>query len=145
MLVAILAACLSKYLDAPYVLTTGLPPVTRITVHDESLMVDTTGGTFRLEGTGTAIRVESATPGEADDDAAAGTGEILAQDQRGRRYVVRGTSEPKLYRMDSSNETLIAEWIGNVTSMTFGNGGPFPKENLYLGRGDGLVVYLRPP
>ena len=147
--VALLFACLSRYLDAPYVLATGLPAVTELVAEGDYLVATTEAGNFRIDGAGTttpwrgALPPAPSAPGQLP--ANVGTTLAIAQDSDGKVYFVRDGPAPALFRVDREGAALVAEWVGPVTAMTFGGGGLLPAENLYLARSDGIVEYLRPP
>ena len=144
-----LVACLSRWLDAPYVLATGLQPVSVLAVGTDSLVAYTAKGALKIDGNGVVADFPSAPPApeRATIPLPAAAGPVLARavDAKGRIYFVRAGEAPALYRVDGSDITLIAEWVGDVTDMTFGGGGLLPIDNLYLARTDGIVEYLRPP
>lgn len=149
MQLALLVGCLSRYLDAPYVLSTGLPPILQLQSSEHALWAQTAAGTYKIDGSGAATLVSNAPITQVEAEialpAAAGSSLATAIDAKGRTYFVRDGDEPALFRVDGEQTTLIAEWLGPVTDMTFGSGGLLPPENLYLSRSDGVVAYLRPP
>lgn len=174
-MVLLLAACLSRYLDAPYVLSTGLEqPVQLDAGPGERLVVTTATGALQIDGTGRATaagatperrrptrpgaRLETRiTEGLAWVDAAGAlrveerllvhgleAPRALGHDARDRLYVVAGTDEPRLYRLEGERLVLLADFVGPVVDMAWGPGGALPERMLYLLREDGILEYLEP-
>lgn len=62
-MVLLLAACLSRYLDAPYVLSTGLRAPVQLDVGPgETLVVSTAAGPVQIDGTGKAVPASASPP-----------------------------------------------------------------------------------
>ncbi len=69
----------------------------------------------------------------------------LTCDRLERTYLVAGTPEPALYRVEAGALVSIAEWVGPVTDSAWGPGGWLGERMLYLVRSDGVLEYVEPP
>ena len=168
-----MAGCLSRLLDAPYVLCTGLEGATQLDWGKEPapFLVTTTAGVRLVDQGGGVTASPTAPPARAPVRAGAvvAVGDLWAdaegvlwndgavvlsglvhpramiRDRWNRAYVVAGEPEPALYRIDAGSLTLIAEWLGPVTDVAWGSGGWLLADTLYLVRSDGVLEYLQPP
>lgn len=169
----VFAGCLSRYLDAPYVLSTGLDGATQldwgptpgtflVTTTEGVVLVDQAGGVSATSVAptprvrvreGAVVAVGNLWVDEAgvlwSDNAVVLTGLVrprgMTRDRWGRAYVVAGEPEPALYRVDGRSLTLIAQWLGPVTDLAWGSGGWLLADTLYMVRSDGVLEYLQPP